>query len=142
MYRRVPPFSAQRLMLLAMVFGITMYAIAAGVVIHFNDGKGLVDRMDRTLVDLTTWIGGGAALAALAARQLLQRSVAGLSGDEARMRHFQTRVVPIVILEGGALFALTIWMLSGKDVPPLAVAMVLLAIAIANVPFRDPAERA
>ena len=36
------------------------------------------------------------------------------------------------------LFALTVWLLNGKTVPTLAVAMVLLALAIVRVPFRDP----
>ena len=47
-------------------------------------------------------------------------------------------LVPLAILEGGCLFATTVWMLTGNAVPSLAVALVMLAIAIALVPFSDP----
>lgn len=127
---------------LAMVFGITMYAIVAGVMIGSNDGKGLVENLDGLIVDMTVWIGGGAAIGAITARQLMQRGLEDQPPAAVAARRFVARLVPIAILEAGALFALTIWLLSGKNVPPLAVAMVLLSIAIAIVPFRDPDEGA
>jgi hypothetical protein len=44
------------------------------------------------------------------------------------------------MLEGGCLLGVVAWMLNGNAVPNLVVTLVLMSIAIALIPLRDPAE--
>jgi len=53
---------------------------------------------------------------------------------------FRAVLVPMAMLEGGALLGITVWMISGAAVPNLVVALVLFALMIALVPLRDPDE--
>jgi hypothetical protein len=49
-------------------------------------------------------------------------------------------LVPLAVLEGGALFALVAWLLAGKEQPGLVAALVLLTAMLSLVPLRDPDE--
>ncbi len=132
------PFAGQRMLCLALVLGMTMYAIAAGVVIQSNDGVGLAGEPIEVLDSVVLFVGGAMAAGALALRKVLStRAEAREKADRSTPR-FLSRIVPLAMLELGCLLAITVWMLNGSAVPALVVACVLLSIAIALVPFQDP----
>lgn len=133
-----PPFGAQRIVFLALVLGMTMFAIVVAIVLQQNDGKGLVEPPIEVLDTLVVIVGGAMTAGALAFRTLLGRRADRLTGDARAMTGFASRLVPIAMLEGGCMFALTVWLLNGETVPDLAIALVLMAVAIAIVPLQDP----
>lgn len=133
-----PPFAVQRIVFLALLFGMTAYAIVVAVVLQQHDGKGLVEPPIDELDTVVVALGAVMAAGALAIRIVLGRRADGLSGNARALSRFAARLVPIAMLEGGCLFALTAWLLNGRTVPELATALVLMAIAIAMVPLQDP----
>ncbi|MCA8952227.1 MAG: hypothetical protein KDE27_22140 [Planctomycetes bacterium] len=133
-----PPFAAQRVLFLMLLLGMTAYSIGAAVVLQTNDGRGLADQPIPELDSVVIAVGIGTAVAAVAVRALLRRRAAGQPSPERGRTRFLAVLIPLATLEGGCLLGVTAWLLNGNAVPGLAVALVLLAIAIAIVPFRDP----
>lgn len=132
------PFSGQRIICLALVFGMTMYAIVAGVIIQSNDGVGLMAEPIEVLDTVALVVGCVAGLAALVLRSALNKRAEARPVEERGVPRFLSRIVPIALCELGCLLAITVWMLNGAAKPSLAVACVLLSIAISIVPFQDP----
>ncbi len=132
------PFTQQRLVFFALLLGMTMYAIVVAVVLQTNDGKGMGEAPIEMLDTVVIAVGAASALGAFSLRGILQRQAeAAVGADRSHMR-FRATLVPLAMIEGGCLFGLTVWMLNGNAVPNLVVAMVLLSVAIAFVPFSDP----
>jgi hypothetical protein len=133
------PFAQQRLVLVALLLGMTMYAIAAGIVLQTNDGKGIGgDAVPPFLETIVLVAGVALAAASFQLRSVLTRRAAAAEAEARSAMRFQSRLIPIAMLEGGCLFAITVWLLTGNTVPSLVVALVLLSLAIAQVPFQDP----
>lgn len=132
-----PPFAGQRMICLALVIGMTMYAIAAGVVLQTNDGAGLMPEPIEVLDTIAIALGVAMGVSAYLLRRMLRQKAADRPQSERGTPMFLSRLIPLAMLEGACLFAITAWMLNGKAVPALAVACVLLSIAIAFVPFAD-----
>jgi hypothetical protein len=133
-----PTFAQQRLIYFALLLGMTMYAIAIAVVVQTNGGQGLSPELPVELDWIVPAVAASLTLAALLVRGALQRGVEGKTGPARAQARFRATLVPVAMLEGGCLLALTVWMMSGQTVPHLVTAMVILAIAIAIVPFSDP----
>lgn len=138
MTQQAPPFAAQRILLFALLFGMTSYAIVVAVVLATTEGIGLAEEPITVLDTVTLAVGAATAFGAIVAKIFLGNRAASLDGAERGRILFMSRLIPIAILEGGCLLSVTVWLLNGNAVPSLAVAMVLLAIAIAIVPFHDP----
>ena len=132
------PFAHQRLVFFGLLLGMVMYAVTVAVILQVGEGKGLAAQRIDALDTIVVAVGGAALAGALTLRAVLQRNVESASGAARSHARFQATLVPVALLEGGVLFALTAWLLNGNVVPHLAVAMVLLAIAIAIVPLADP----
>ena len=132
------PFAHQRLVFFGLVLGMVMYAVAVAVILQVGEGRGLAAAPIEVLDTLVLAVGGASAFGALMLRSLLQRQVEAAHGAERSHARFRAALVPVALLEGGVLFALTAWLLNGNAVPHLVAAMVLLALAIALVPFGDP----
>ncbi|MCA8974270.1 MAG: hypothetical protein KDC98_06085 [Planctomycetes bacterium] len=138
MSQRVPDFPAQRIVFLALLLGMTGYAIAAAVVLQSNDGHGLAEHAVPALDTTSIVVGICTTLTALLTRTIIHNRAKRLEGRRRQAALFRSRLVPLVLLEGGCLLGITVWLLNGRAVPGLATAMVLLAIAIAITPFTDP----
>ncbi|MEO6596772.1 MAG: hypothetical protein ABIP94_18650 [Planctomycetota bacterium] len=136
-----PLFAAQRLIFFALLMGMSLYAVVIAAVLQNNDGKGLVGKPIAILDTVVGGVGIGLALAAFLVRRVLQRKLERKDGIARTSARFVTTIVPLAMLEGGCLFALTVWMLNGNPVPSLVTALVLLAMAIYIVPFSDPDAR-
>lgn len=132
------PFAQQRLVCFALLLGMTVYAIVAAVMLQCNDGKGLAGEPIPLLETIAGSMGAILTVTAILLRFVLRGKAEKLTGDGRAAARFASVLVPLAILEGGCLFATTVWMLTGNAVPSLAVALVMLAIAIALVPFSDP----
>lgn len=132
------PFATQRLVFFGLLFGMTMFALAAAVLIMTNDGKGMASSPLPQLQSVVVPIGIAAAIGALVMRRTLLRTLPQAPGRERSQARFRATLVPLVLLEAGCLFALTSWFLNGDTVPNLVVALVLLSLAIAIVPLSDP----
>ena len=133
-----PSFSDQRMICIALVFGIAMYAIVVGVILKMNEGIGLSDEPIEVLDTVALAVGITVAVVALLIRWIfIKKAEATAKEDRARPR-LLSRIIPLTIIEGGGLLAITIWMLNGNAVPSLAVACVLLSLAIALIPLTDP----
>ena len=132
------PFAGQRMICMALVFGMAMYAIVAGVMIKMNDGVGLSEEPIEVLDAVSLGVGIGAAVIAMVVRVMLTKKAEATDKEHRATPRFLSRIVPLAILEGGCLLAITVWMLNGTALPPLAVACVLLSFAIALVPMQDP----
>lgn len=137
MDRPTIPFAAQRLVFFALLLGMVAYTVAVAVLLQ-QLGKGLADEPVPRLDDVVVFTGLGLAIAAMLIRRRLQAGCERLAGAERGAARFRATLVPLAMLEGGCLFGTTTWLLSGRPVPGLVVAMVLLSLAILIVPFRDP----
>ena len=135
---RCMSFSGQRILCFALVFGMTMYAIGAGVAIQNNEGVGLAGEPIEMLDSVVMYVGGAMAAGALAARMVMNKRAEARDGPDRSLPRFLSRIVPLAMLELGCLLAITTWMLNGTAVPSLVVACVLLSIAISMVPLQDP----
>lgn len=131
------PFAQQRLVFFALLFGMTMFAVVVAIVLQLNDGKGMVQPPIAVLDTVVIAAGAAAALGAFTLRGALQRTADATRGDARSHARFRATLIPLAMLEGGVLFGLTVWMLNGNAVPNLVVALVLLATAVAFVPFSD-----
>lgn len=141
MDRPAPSFAQMRIVYFGLLMGMVGYAVAAAVVLQGQDGKGLATEPIPLLDAIASAAGGALAVAAFAARAVMRGRLAGKAGAElAAARHAAT-LLPLAMLEGGCLFCITVWLLNGHPVPPLVVALVLLALAIVVVPFSDPDAR-
>lgn len=132
-----PTFAQQRLVLFALLLGMTMYAIAIAVLLQTADGKGLAPNLPAALDWIVPAVGASLTVAALLLRGTLQRSAAARTGIARAQARFRAALLPVAMLEGGCLLALTMWMMTAAAVPHLVTALVILAIAIAIVPFSD-----
>ena len=133
-----PTFAQKRIVYFALLFGMTAYAIVAAIVVQANEGKGLAEEPIQILDIIAAVTGAALAGTAILTRFTFLRRAQKLSGDARAAVRFTGVLLPLALLEGGCLFAITVWMLNGNAVPSLAVALVLLALAIAIVPFSDP----
>jgi hypothetical protein len=132
------PFFQQRLVFFALLFGMAMFAVVVAVVLQTGDGTGLGGEPMPMLDMVSIALGAAMAVAAFVARGTLQRRAAAATGAARSHARFRATLVPLALLEGGVLFCLTVWLLNGVAVPPLVVALVLFAAAIAIVPLHDP----
>jgi len=135
-----PPFATQRLIHVGLLVGIATYAVIVAVVLQGQDGKGMAEPPVEGLDAATIAVGAAATIAALLVRSLLRGRAEAATGARRDALHFHSTLAAVAILEGGCLFALTMWMLNGRAVPPLVVACVLFALAIVVVPFTPPNE--
>jgi len=133
-----PTFAQQRLVAIALLLGMTFYAVAVAVVLQTNDGKGMAGEPIAVLDTIVMVVGASMAVAAFTMRSMLDRAAQRAAPADRAGHRFRTMLVPLAMLEGACLFALTVWMLNGSTVPSLVTAMVLLALAIVMVPLRDP----
>lgn len=135
-------FAQQRLIAFALLFGVGAYTLVAAFVLQQNDGKGLQPELPAELADVALLLGPAMLVTGLVLRTVMNRRAEALPVDERAPLRFQAMLLPMAVLEAGALFGITIWMLCGKAVPSLATALVLFAAMIAIVPLRDPDEGA
>lgn len=136
-----PTFAQQRLVSVGMLLGMTFFAVVVAVLLQANEGKGLATEPLAILDTIAMVAGASLAVAALLLRPMLHGAAERAQPDQRPMLRFRAVLVPLAALEGGCLLALTAWLLNGNAVPSLVAAMVLLALAIAIVPFSDPDER-
>jgi hypothetical protein len=132
------PFFQQRLVFFALLFGMATFAVVVAVVLQTGDGTGLGGEPMPMLDMVSIALGAAMAVAAFVVRGTLQRRAAAATGAARSHARFRATLVPLALLEGGVLFGLTVWLLNGVAVPPLVVALVLFAAAIAIVPLHDP----
>jgi hypothetical protein len=133
-----PTFAQQRLIAVALLLGMTFFAVVVAVVLQTNSGKGLAAEPIEVLDTVVLVVGASMAVTAFVLRSLLTAAAERAAPDQRPLQRFRAVLVPLATIEGACLFALTVWMLNGKTVPTLVVAMVLLALAIVMVPFHDP----
>lgn len=136
----VLPFAMQRLVFLALLAGIAIYAVVVAVMLQ-QTGKGLAESPIEVLDTVAIFAGVGLAAAAMLVRRKPRADAERLTGAPRAMASFRATLVPIAILEGGCLLGLTTWLLNGNPVPGLVVALVLLSLAVLIVPFSDPGAR-
>lgn len=133
-----PTFAQQRLICFALLMGVGAFALVVAFLLQQNGGAGLSPEVDPMLGTLVLVVGPSMAVAALGMRSVLRRKADAAPVATRAMARFRAVLVPMAMLEGGALLGITVWMLSGAAVPNLVVALVLLALMIALVPLRDP----
>lgn len=131
------PFAHQRLVFLALLLGMVMFIVVIAVLQQVGDMKppgNPITELDTIVPVFAATIATGALLL----RSVLRQKAEAMAGPERQAARFRATLVPLAMVEGGCLFAATAWWLNGKVVPHLVTALVLLAIAIAIVPFQDP----
>lgn len=135
-------FAQQRLIAFALLMGVGAYALVVAFLLQQNDGKGLQPDVAPELANVVLMLGPAMLVTGLVLRTMMNRRAEALPVEERAALRFQAMLVPMAILEGGALFGITVWMLCGRAVPSLVTALVLFAAMIAIVPLRDPDEGA
>lgn len=135
-----PTFAQQRLICFALLMGVGAFALVVAFLLQQNGGAGLSADVDPMLGTVVLAVGPSMAVAALLVRGMLSRKADAEPIATRAGARFRAVLVPMALLEGGALLAITVWMISGAAVPNLVVALVLLALMIALVPLRDPDE--
>jgi hypothetical protein len=133
-----PTFAQQRLVCIVLLIGMSFCAVAVAVALQANAGRGMAHEPLPALDTAAVAVGAALVVGALVLRAGLGGVAARAAPESRPLARFRATLVPIAVLEGGCAFDLTVWLLNGRAVPGLAVAMVLLAIAIVLVPFTDP----
>lgn len=133
-------FAQQRLIAFALLMGVGAFALVTAFVLQQNEGKGIDPDAVPELGTVVLLLGPALLVTGLVLRTLLNRRAEALPADERGGLRFQALLLPMAMLEAGALFGITVWLLSGRAVPGLVVALVLFAAMIAIVPLRDPDE--
>jgi len=135
-----PTFAQQRLICFALLLGVGAFALVVAFLLQQNGGAGLSPEVDPMLGTVVLAVGPSMAVAALVMRSVLGRQADAQPSATRAGARFRAVLVPMAMLEGGALLGITVWMISGAAVPNLVVALVLFALMIALVPLRDPDE--
>ena len=130
-----PPFAQQRIVCLALLTGIVLYAAVVAYLLN----SGPVARPVPELDQVTLFAGIALAIGALVARGVLKAKANEAPAADRSQKHFVATLVPLAMLEGGCLLAITTWMVNTNTIPNLLIAGVLFAIAVVLVPFSDPA---
>ena len=133
-----PPFAMQRVVFVALLLGQSLFAVVVGVLLQTRGGRGLAEPPLPLLDTVVLVTGISLTSASLVLRRILSRVATSLDGDARAHARFRATLIPLAMLEGGSLFGITAWLLNGNAVPPLAVAIAMLAIAVVMVPFTDP----
>ena len=133
-----PSFKTIRLLCLCMLLMMIFAAIGIGVALQINDGNGYASEPIELLDTIAIVVAGTLTVGAVVVRSLLNRRADNLQGDARTAARGQARVASLAIVEGAYMLALVAWLLNGNAIPNLAIALVLLSIAIAMVPFQDP----
>lgn len=137
---RALSFAQQRLVAFALLMGVGVYALVTAFVLQQNDGKGIAPDAMPELGTVVLLVGPAMLVTGLALRTVLGRRAEATPVEERGNPRFQALLLPMAALEAGALFGITEWLMSGRPVPGLVVALVLFAAMIAIVPLRDPDE--
>lgn len=122
----------------AMVAGMTLFLLVAGVLLESSDGVGLAEEPIESLDTLCMLLGAAMTVGAISSRVILGRRAASLEQPMRSRVQTSSRIIPIAMLEGACLLATVTWLLNGTAVPALVVACVMLSLAIAMVPIRAP----
>jgi hypothetical protein len=130
-----PAFAQQRLVFVALLLGIVLYAVVVGFVLR--SGR-LVAEPLPILDQVTPFAGFAIAIAAIVLRAVLSSRAESAPPERRSEKRFVARLASIAVLEAGCLLGITTWMVNGTAIPNLLVAGVLFAIAVVFVPFSDP----
>ena len=133
-----PPFAVQRLVFLALLGGMVAPAIVFAAVLAGNEWRGMSENPVPELGWAASLFGVAIAPIALLMRGKKLAEADAAPPERQGMLHFQARLLPIAMLEGGVLLNLVAWLLNGTLLPTMAVAVVLFALAIVVTPFSDP----
>ncbi|MBL8754208.1 MAG: hypothetical protein JNK15_12980 [Planctomycetes bacterium] len=133
-----PPFAVQRVVFLALLGGMAAFALVVAMVLQGNGGRGLAETPIEMLDIAAVGIGATNAVLAFVLRAILHGRIAAHPPQQQATARFAATLVPIAVLEGGCMLALTAWMLNGAPFPNALVAGVLFAVAVTITPFRDP----
>lgn len=134
-----PSFAQQRIIFFTLPLGVIGFAIAIGVM-HADPELAKAFAGGDPLGEAVWPVAAGAGVVAFGLRRMLQGWTDGLAGAQRRRMRMRATLLPLAVLEGGALFALVAWLLSGEEQPGLVAALVLLAAMLAIAPLRDPDE--
>jgi len=135
------PFYQQRVIFVALLLSMTLYAIGTAIVLQFNDGEGLASEPMAELNPIGIAFGLVSGMTAITLRMRLGARAETLEGAARSNARYMSRLIPLVIIEGGCLLNITAWLINGEALPSLAIALVLLAVAITITPLNDPDAR-
>jgi hypothetical protein len=133
-----PSFAQQRVVFLALLGGMVAYGVVVALVVQSNEGRGIGGAPIEALDFVTLGLGAVATAAALVLRAMLHGRAGSRPREQRAAARFTATLLPLAILEGGCMLALTAWLLNGTMFPNLAIAMLLLLVAIVVVPLHDP----
>jgi hypothetical protein len=142
----VPPFAQQRILFFALPLGVV--AMAGVISVLANDpGPTLpgtpppAQLPPDDLLGAYVWpVAAALAAAAFAVRRYLHGKADAAEGEARRLFRFRATLVPLALLEGGALFGLVAWLIAKNEQPGLIAALVLLAAMLAIIPLQDRDE--
>lgn len=138
-----PPFAQQRILFFALVLGVVAMA---GVIAFLTNEAGAAQPGEPPPEDLlgpyVVPVATALAAAAFLIRGFLHGKADAAAGEERRRLRFRATFLPLVLLEGGALFGLIAWLQARKEQPGLIAALVLLAGMLAIIPLQDRDEAA
>lgn len=124
---------------------VSVVLVALAIAILHQDPefvRSVAGGLGKELAGIVWPVAAGAAALAVAVRRVMHRRIAGAGGAGRRgAAHGRARllatIVPLAILEAGALVGLLQWMVAVDPRPGLVAALVLLAAMMAMVPWRE-----
>lgn len=143
---KAPPFAQQRILFFAMAMGVVAMAVVIGVLANeigptAPGAPPPAQLPPDDLLGVFVWpFAAVHATAAFAVRRYLHGKADAAEGEARRMFRFRATLVPLALLEGGALFGLVAWLTAKNEQPGLIAALVLLAAMLAIIPLQDRDE--
>jgi hypothetical protein len=133
-----PTLAEQRLVCIALVLGMPIYATVAGIVLLRNgDQPLLTDAL--TALDVGAWWAGLViAIGAFLIRRLLAKRANRVDAQARPRAVWLSRVVPLTVLHSGSILLLSHWMITGMFAPGLLLACGLFLLAIGFIPRKQP----
>ena len=131
---KAPSFAVQRAICLAVV-SLTLTICGGALVMREAPlGKDPFVALDPVIMILAP----ASVLLALVYRSVAKRRAARLSGAQRAGMLFTSRLIPLAILEGGALIAAVAYYLGAPATPALVVMVALPLLMLGLVPLTDP----
>ncbi|MFK7739578.1 MAG: hypothetical protein AB8H80_04575 [Planctomycetota bacterium] len=132
---QAPNVKTQRIVVLALAAGQTLFAIVTGVLVQSEDGKGIGEEGIPILATVAIAAMIAAPILAYVLRGVLSKRADGVPAGPARdQADFAAILVPAAMLEGGGLLCTVSWLINGGLLPYVIGSALCICLTLMLMP--------